>query len=210
MNKDIQSIFENIKNEYGNVASWAVWKAPYPNNLVSNMEIDDLFDLSKNPGVLDQLKNNIIMVGYNFSIPTDKFPKFHNFHTYNGANINHTTLRNASKIRHAFNDTPYYGAYMTDIIKNHVEPKSENVDLTDIDDNLNIFRHELKTLQAKRPSIIAFGSKVHNLLNKYLKSNEYSKLIGITHYAHYGDGCATHKGYRKKVLYQLKNIFCNP
>mgnify|MGYP000877777227 CR=1 FL=1 len=203
MNKDIQIIFENIKNEYGDVASWAVWKPPYKNNLVSNMEVDDLFDLNKNPSIIKQLKNNIIMVGYNFSISTDNFPKFHNFHTYNGANMNHTTLRNASKIRHAIIGTPYYGAYMTDIIKNYVEPNSKNVELTDIDDNFKIFRHELEILHADRPTIIAFGSKAHKLLNKYLKPNEYSKLIGVTHYAHYGNACATHEGYRKKVLYQL-------
>jgi hypothetical protein len=96
-----------------------------------------------------------------------------------------------------------FPAYMTDIIKNYVESKSENVDLTGIDGHFNIFRHELETLHADKPTIIAFGSKVYNLLNKHLKSNEYSKLIGVTHYAHYGDGCATHEGYRKKVLHQL-------
>jgi hypothetical protein len=205
MKKDIRIIFENIKNKYGDVSSWAIWKAPYQDNLVSNMEVDGLFDLTKNPSIINQLKNNIIMVGYNFSISTDNFPKFHNFHTYNGANINHTTLRNASKIRHAFIGTPYYGAHMTDIIKNYVEPHSEKVEFTDINDNLNIFRQEMGTLHADKPTIIAFGSKVHKLLNKHIKQNEYSKLIEVTHYAHYGDGCATHEGYRKKVLYQLTN-----
>ena len=105
MNNDIQTIFENIKTQYGDVASWAVWKAPDSNNLASNMEVDGLFGLNTNPNILDQLNNNIIMVGYNFSIPLDNNPpKFHNFHTYNGANINHTTLRNASKIRYAFSN----------------------------------------------------------------------------------------------------------
>lgn len=167
------------------------------------MEVDDLFDLYKNPSVLNQLKNNIIMVGYNFSIPTDNFPKFHNFHTYKGAKINHTTLRNASKIRYAFIGTPYYGAYMTDIIKNYVEANSKNVEITDINENLNIFRQELEILNADKPTIIAFGGKVHKLLKTHLKPNEYGELIAVTHYAHYGDSCATHEGYRKRVLYQL-------
>ncbi len=92
---------------------------------------------------------------------------------------------------------------MTDIIKNYVESKSENVKTADIDNDFRVFRKELKTLQSDKPTIIAFGSKVYNLLNKHLKSYEYSKLIGVTHYAHYGDGCATHEGYRAKVLDQL-------
>ena len=146
------------------------------------------------------------MVGYNFSIPTDNFPKFHNFHSYNGAKIKHTTLRNASKIRYAFNETPYYGAYMTDIIKNYVEPKSENVELSNLDENFRNFREELEILQANKPVIIAFGSKVHTILIKHLKQEEYSKLIGVTHYAYYSDGCATYEGYRNKVLNQLPTV----
>lgn len=204
MINDIRTIFENIKAQFGDVASWAVWHPPIGNNLASCMEVDGLFDLDANPNFLDQINNNVIMVGYNFSIPLNNPPTFHNFHTFNGAIMKHMTLRNASKIRHAFIGTPYYGAYMTDIIKNYVESKSEKVKTTDIDNDFRIFRKELEILQADKPIIIAFGSKVYNLLNKHLKPYEYSKLILITHYSHYGDGCATHEGYREKVLNQLK------
>ena len=203
MINDIQTIFKNIKTQYGDVASWAVWKTAIGNNLVSNMEVDGLFDLDTNPKILDQLNNNIIMVGYNFSIPLNNPPTFHNFHTYNGAIMKYMTLRNASKIRYAFTGTSYYGAYMTDIIKNYVESKSENVKTTDIDNDFSIFRKEIETLQADEPTIIAFGSKVYNLLNQHLKPYEYSKLIRVPHYSLYGDSCATHEGYREKVLNQL-------
>jgi hypothetical protein len=199
----IKTIFENIKNKYGEVASWAVWKSPDKDDLASNMEVDDLFDLEKNPTLLKQLQNNIIMVGYNFSRPTGNFPEFHNFHSFKGDDVNHTTLRNASKIRYAFTETPYWGAYMTDIIKNYVEPKSEHVKLSNVDENFRIFRDELETLQADKPVIIAFGSKVHSLLKKHLERYEYSRLIGVTHYAYYSDGCATYEGYRRKVLSQI-------
>lgn len=203
MYNDIRTIFENIKSLYGDVASWAVWKPHSSNNLVSNMEVEGLFDLDINPEILSQLKNNIIMVGYNFSIPLDNPPLFHNFHSYNGANIKHMTLLNASKIRYAFIGTKYYGAYMTDIIKNYIESKSEKVKPIDIDNDFKIFRHELKILQADKPTIIAFGGTVYNLLNKHLKPHEYSKLIQVTHYAHFGDGCRSHEGYRAKILSQL-------
>jgi hypothetical protein len=203
MSKDINTIFENIKNKYGDVASWAVWKSSDKENLASNMEVEDLFDLNTNPQILKQLKNNIIMVGLNFSRHTDNFPMFHNFHSFKGDNVNHRTLWNASKIRYAFKETNYWGAYMTDIFKNYVESKSENVDTSNINESFIVFREELETLQANKPLIIAFGGKVHSLLNKNLRKEEYSRLIGITHYSYYSDGCATHEGYRGNVLSQL-------
>ncbi len=203
MSKDIRDIFENIKIKYGQVASWAVWKSPEKDNLVSNMEVDGIFDIYDNPQILEQLRNNVVMGGYNCSIPTNTFPNFHNFHSYKGADINHTTLRNASKLRYGFDGTSYWGAYMTDIIKNYVEAKSENVELTNLEENFRVFREELQTLKVDGPIIIAFGNKVHSLLKKHLRKNEYSRLVGVTHYAHYGDGCATHEGYKKKILSQL-------
>lgn len=203
MSTDIKTIFENIKRKYGKVSSWAVWESPHEGKLASNMEIDDLFDTEKNPNLLKQLQNNIIMVGLNFSRATDKFPNFHNFHSFKGDSVNQKTLWNASKIRYAFHKTPYWGAYMTDILKNHIESKSENVSTLNLTDNLRIFRDELLTLQTKKPLIIAFGRKVYSLLSKNLRKEEYSRLIVVTHYSYYSDGCATHEGYRNKVLSQL-------
>ena len=92
-----KELFERIKTKYGDVASWAVWKAPSGNNLLSNMEVEGLFDLDTNPKILDQLNNNIIMVGYNFSIPLNNPPPLVNFHTYDGAIMKYMTLKNASK-----------------------------------------------------------------------------------------------------------------
>ncbi len=203
MNQNIKTIFDNIKSNYGKVASWAVWKAYDKNDFASNMEVDGLFDLDKNPQILYQLQNNIVMVGLNFSVPLQNSPDFHNFHSYEGAKLNHTTLRNASKIRYAFNGTPYWGAYMTDIIKNYFESKSANVKISNINEDIKIFREELKTLQADRPLIIAFGSKVYSLLKNNLEKTEYSKLIKITHYSYYSGCCAAYEGYKNKVLSQI-------
>lgn len=55
---------------------------------------------------------------------------------------------------------------MTDIIKNHFESKSENVKISNRNEDFIIFREELKTLQANRPLIIAFGVKPYSLLKK--------------------------------------------
>lgn len=209
MDKISEERFEEIKGKFGKVASWAVWENYNASDLTSNMEVDNVFDLSTNSTLLNQLQNDIIMVGYNVSIPTDNFPMFHNFHTYNGAKIHPKTISNASKIRYAFKDTRYYGAYMTDIIKNYVEVNSNKVKPSQkiIDSNFERFREELKILNAKKPRIIAFGGKVHDLLKRNLMDDEYSKLIKITHYSYFGKGYASHKDYRSKVLSQIKNAF---
>ena len=203
MNQNIKTVFENIRSKYGKVASWAIWKQPEKNNLASNMEVEGLFDFDENFQVLDQLKTNTVMVGLNFSVPIYNYPDFHNFHSYKGAKLNHTTLRNASKIRYAFYGTPYWGAYMTDIIKNHFESKSENVKTSNRNEDFKIFREELKTLQANRPLIIAFGGKAYSLLKNNLDPKEYSKLVGVTHYSYRNEGCGTYEGYKNKVLRQI-------
>jgi hypothetical protein len=140
MANNIGDIFRNIKNNYGDVASWAIWNRQNDNDLASNMGVEGLFDLEKNPRILSKLKNNIIMVGLNSSTSTKGFPSFHNFHSCDNEKLNHTTVRNASKIRYAFNGTCYSGAYMTDLIKNHVEPDSGKVGLSSrgIDNSIRV------------------------------------------------------------------------
>jgi hypothetical protein len=78
----------------------------------------NIYDLHKNPDLLEILKNNVVMVGLNFSrplLPTEPFKNFHDLSPY----------ANDFKIRYAFRNTQFYGAYMTDIIKN-LEMKSSN------------------------------------------------------------------------------------
>ena len=58
--------------------------------------------------LLSVLKNNVVMVG--LSISQSFSEPFRNFHDSNPS-------ANDFKIRYAFQNTEYYGAYMTDIIK---------------------------------------------------------------------------------------------
>jgi hypothetical protein len=97
---------------------------------------------------------------------------------------------NDFKIRYAFRDSAYYGAYMTDIIKFLEEVASKNVmkylqeHPEIIEKNLNTFREEMQDLKATAPTILAFGKETHNILSKNLNKNEYRKLIKLTHYSH--------------------------
>ena len=128
----------------------------------------------KNGSVLSLLKNNVVMVGLNISRPVSE--PFINFHDPN-------PRANDFKIRYAFKDSAYYGAYMTDIIKFLEEVDSKNVMeyLKErpeiIEKNLKTFREEMQDLKATAPVILAFGKDTHKILSENLNKNEYRKLI---------------------------------
>jgi hypothetical protein len=139
------------------------------------------------------------MVGLNiarsFSEP------FRNFH-------DPSSKANDFKIRYAFTNTKYCGAYMTDIIKN-VEMVDSN-DLLEhlkappslVRQNVEAFREELQSLNSGKPTILAFGAAAHRLLEKHISGREYSGLIKVTHYA-YRIG---KENYRQSVLAQIDSI----
>ena len=172
--------FETIKQKHGSYASWAVW-ADASERPKSNMGDISHFE---NESVLSFLKNNIVMVGLNISMggSTDSKP-FQNFHSPNSS-------ANDFKIRYSFKDSPYYGAYMTDIIKLHIEVDAKQVmrclkeHPEKIEENLKTFREEIRDLKATAPVILVFGRDTYKLLNEHLNGNEYSKLIRLTHYSH--------------------------
>ena len=154
------------------------------------------------PQIVDQLKNNVIMVGLNFS-RTVEHTAFINFHDAN-------PRANDYKIRYAFQGTPYWGAYMTDIIKRHVDVNSSQVakylkkypDI--IARNLVILREEFSDLGAHRPILLAFGNDTHRLLKDGLKPDEYSHLIKLTHYSHQ----ISKEAFKKQAFERLAEAGC--
>ncbi len=173
---DIQQL-ENIKRKHGSYASWAVWADP------SAKPKSNMGDIShfNNESVLSLLKNNVVMVGLNISRPVSQ--PFINFHDPN-------PRANDFKIRYAFRNSAYYGAYMTDIIKFLQEVDSKNV-ITYlkghpeiVEKSVRTFRKEMQDLRATAPVILAFGKDTYKLLSESLNKNEYSKLIKLTHYSH--------------------------
>lgn len=167
--------FDYIKEKHGLYSSWAIWADAglKPKSNISDMSI---LDPNKNKLLLKQINPSVIMVGLNFSRNIEKLP-FINFHDKNIHGQDY-------KIRYAFINTMYYGAYMTDIIKFHEEVDSKNVmksiknDQSIITENLKTFREEISDLNTiEKPIIIAFGKVVYDILLKYLERNEYDKLI---------------------------------
>ena len=187
--------FYFIRQRHGSYASWAVWAnaAKKPKSNIGDMRI---FDIDTNSSLIDTLNVNIVMVGLNISRPF--FEPFRNFHDSN-------PTANDFKIRYAFTNTEYYGAYMTDIIKN-IEMVRSN-DLLEhikaspslIRKNIAAFREELQDLTSKKPTILAFGVAAYNIIAEHITDSEYSRLIKLTHYSHH----IGKEKYREMVLNQI-------
>ena len=186
-----------VKEKHSEYASWAVW-AEASDKPKSNMADMSIFDLSNNPDLLKTLNKDVIMVGLNFSRLERNQEPWGNFHDPHRA-------ANDFKIRYAFQDTVYYGAYMTDIIKNFVELKARDAvklvkqSPTLLAKNISNFRDELKDLGCHRPLILAFGGDAFELIEKNLESHEYSGLIKLTHYSHQ----IGKDNYRRDVLARI-------
>jgi hypothetical protein len=107
--------FNFIKEKYGLLASWAVWTEA-GDKAKSNMGDLSIFD---DPDVIDSLNENIIFVGLNVSRGSIKIP-LSNFHDPNPRATDFKT-------RFALKNTPYWGGYMTDIVKNYSEIDSSKI-----------------------------------------------------------------------------------
>jgi hypothetical protein len=187
---------ESIKQKHGSYASWAVWAD------ASERPKSNIGDIShfENETDLSLLKHDVVMVGLNVSMWDSDSKPFQNFHSPKSS-------ANDFKIRYAFKDSPYYGAYMTDIIKLHKEVEAKQVvrylkehpDI--IEKNLKTFRDEMRDLIAVAPIILAFGGTTHKLLSDNLNRTEYSKLIKLTHYSHY----IRKEDYKERVFREIES-----
>lgn len=189
--------FELIKEKYGYVASWAVW-VDADEKPKSNIGDLGVFDINKNPHLLEQLKPEVVMVGLNFARTVEK-KIFGNFHDPSPYGQDY-------KIRYAFQNTKYYGAYMTDIIKDLVLLEAGNV-VSHLKNNpefekqnIELFRKELADLGAVNPLLIAFGNDAFNVLNKYF--TDTYEIIKVPHYSNH----ISKENYKSQINNILKNI----
>ena len=193
-----QRQYQNIRQRHGSYGSWAVW-AKASDKPKSNMGDMAIFD---DKLVLSLLRANVLMVGLNLSRFTISEP-FRNFHDPSPSGQDY-------KIRFAFKDTEYYGAYMTDIIKGVVEVDSKNIPkhLKEnpgvLGDSIKIFREELRDLGAISPLILAFGRIAYDIIKENLLPTEYGKLIRLTHYSHQ----IGKEKYRETVLEEVQQALC--
>ncbi len=188
--------FLEIAKKNGEFSSWAVW-ANEDKKPKSNIGDLSIFDLEQNPKLLETLKPNVLMVGLNFSRTSER-KTFGNFHDKRPQGQDY-------KIRFAFRDTPFYGAYMTDIIKNFEEKISGNV-LTFLKNNkefelqnIKLFEQEIKDLKCNDPFILAFGNITYDLLTKHF--GEIYRIKKVMHYSQQ----ISKENYREAVMKAIIN-----
>ena len=191
-----QNIYNELKKRYWNVSSWTIWSQPIDNRPKSNMGSLNVFD---DPDLLNKLNTRFVFVGLNGSGVHEGFydpiKPWHNFHSDNPRG-------NDYKLRYALNATPFWGSYITDIIKDYEEVDSSKVathinqDPEFIKENIDIFMDELRLLGGK-PVIIALGNASFKLLKKHLVGNY--NIYKIKHYAAY----IGKENYRKELLETL-------
>lgn len=192
-----KEIYENLKERYGEVASWAVWKE-VGETPKSNMGDISMFE---DMDILKALNPNYVLVGLNGSGVHDDYmdttKPWHNFHSSNPRGHDY-------KLRYALKDTPYWGAYITDAIKYLPEVDSNkvvsylNIHPEIVDKNMEILRNEIDILGGN-PIIVALGDKSYELLNKYLGSQYVVKKI--KHYSY----TIGKENYREEVLNVLSD-----
>ena len=186
--------FDFIKDKYAYCASWAIWsdEDEKPKSNIGDLTILDP-DINKN--LLSQLNPNVVLLGLNISRGDIKIP-FANFHDKRPEATDF-------KIRFAFRGSPYWGGYMTDIIKDFEQKISGKVisylrrNKSFEKENVQTFRQELIDIGATDPTLIAFGNITYDILERNLK-DEF-KILKVPHYANYTN--------KEKYREQVKKIW---
>lgn len=190
--------YETLKKEFGTVSSWAVW-APVidsPKSGVGDLSVFESSDL------LNILNPNYVFVGLNCSgthIPKPGSPSVRiwgNFHSTDNRR------QHDYKLRYALKDTPFWGGYITDIIKHHAEVDSSKVSkfLSNhpevVKENIALFEREIEILGTK-PVLVALGGKVFEILTSYVDSKY--EIVKVKHYSY----TIGKEDYRREMLEAL-------
>lgn len=172
--------FESVKEKYQYYSSWAVWgeEKETPKSNVGDLTV---LDPDANHDLLAVLNPNVVLVALNISRGDITTP-LANFHDKRSESTDF-------KLRFALRGSPYWGAYITDIIKDFDQKISGEVvsylrDNKEFEkENVNFFLQELKDIGAKKPTLVALGSATYKILKRHLKSE--FKILKIRHYANF-------------------------
>jgi hypothetical protein len=136
--------FEAIREKYGRVSSWAIWNP------------DDYADTSVIDQHVDDLTTDFVLVGLNVSRSVSH-ADWVNFHTRHRGTSDPMWMKD-------FNDSPYRGAYMTDILKDWVDPDSSSIERSikehpeRLKAHIKSFLQELGEVGAEGAEILVFGN----------------------------------------------------
>lgn len=177
-----KELYKEMEEKFGAVSSWAVWSGPYEAGKFGTGDMS----IFENENLLDILHTNYVLVGMNVSGTHTRGDGYKgpwgNFHS------DDNKKQQDYKLRYALHDTPVWGAYITDLIKNYPMLSSSDVkkeiknDPSILKTNIESFKKELEMFNEK-PVLIALGGDVYNYLRSEL-SDEY-EIKNILHYSYY-------------------------
>jgi hypothetical protein len=187
--------FDLIKEKHGRYVSWAVWAEPdgKPKSHVGDLTV---LDPDQNPALLGKLRSDVVMLGLNLA--RDWPRPLGNFHDTSSRGQDY-------KIRFAFTGRPFYGAYMTDIIKGVVMLKAGDLmrylaaNPHVVAESVKCLLEEFDDLKSESPTVIAFGRNAHQLADKHLPKDRYSRLVRVRHFSDY----ISQTAYRERVRSEL-------
>lgn len=155
-----------LKAKYGNVASWALW------------DDDNLRDTRIIDNNIGWLNSHHVGVGLNISKPVSDWSNFRSgIHD--------------RKLKMAFNKGRFKGFYLTDILKNVVNPNSKKVQELlkdgeiDLKPHIDFFIQEMKDIKVNDETVfVTFGYDANLLFETYLKK-EFPKneVVHLKHYS---------------------------
>ena len=188
--------FEKVRKLYGHFASWAVW-AEEGDKPKSNIDDLSVLDPESNPDLLNTLTVDFIFLGLNISRRIER--PLGNFH-------DPRPMATDYKIRSALNGTRFWGAYMTDIIKDFEEKaagrmmKYLSADKGFEKENIKMLKAEIELLGTTSYTLSAFGRDAEKIAKRNLGSE--FQIVGIPHYANY----MSRADYRSKVITILADV----
>lgn len=193
--------FDTLLEQYSDFSSWAVWAHAEPGE-PAKARVGDLtvLDPDRNAGLLEELSSDVVLLGLNASSRgAEMEPRpWGNFHDPSGSAQDY-------KIRSAFRDTPYWGAYMTDVFIDLPETDSNIVrkwraeNPEEVAAHLTRLDRELDVLGTD-PLLLVFGGLAHSSLPRDFRRNR--RVVKIDHYSRYMGP----EEYRAKVLGQIDAV----
>jgi hypothetical protein len=206
-----EETFLRMRKNWGHRASWAVWVDSDGSRPKSNLRWRDLVATTSESKVLQILNPNVIFVGLNgakhdpLNVNPEKDPYWGNFHSSYSRGHDY-------KIRFAFKNTPYWGAYMTDIIEWPNETNA-NVPLNTWKsdsgfrrENIERFRKELSDLGATKPLLIALGGATYKILSDYRAEILRGNTGSVVEIRHFSDFRLNKEEYRAECLERLRGL----
>ena len=182
--------FKQLKKEFGECASFAIWQSQ------DNVKDISMFD---DENIARELNDKYIFVALNPAerSASEKVELLKNFHS-------DYAHQKDFKLCYALKNTRFWGSYITDLFKSfHITDSAKlNKALKerphDVQKDKESFLKELNILSNVKV-IIALGRKTERYLKKLL-NNEY-EIVYVRHYSYY----SSKEDYKKIVLEALKN-----